>query len=159
MKKLLVGMFLFAAAVGVGVIFLENEWHRDRGEQIGIAAGNPSSESLELNVVISRQMVTRDPPAHVAESGAVLWQEWVPAHFELTDQAGQRVSMQRAGTSSIINPRKAFNPEFYLTARVKPGGTYTLDYIPTVGATQRYRYIFTVPPEKMKYERVYFEPA
>lgn len=155
MKQALIGAAVILA-VGFGTYaWLRHEWTKDRGHQVGWAIGKMNKDRGELHVIVTREMTIIEGPRGML-GGAPQWQDWVKDHFELKDAAGQRVQMNRAGTSTVINEREAFNPEFYVNAGVRIGTTYTIDYIPVVGQPKRYRHTFTVAPEGKEFERIYF---
>lgn len=157
MKQAMIGAAVILMLAGLGYWLLQREWTKDRGHQIGYALGNPNNGDVELHVVVSRQMTLIQGPRPTPGGGSQSWVDWVKEHFDLRDAAGQQIPMSRCGTSTVINEREAFNPEFYVWAHVRAGTTYTLDYIPTFGGSKRYRHTFTVPPEGQKFERIYFE--
>jgi hypothetical protein len=156
MKQAVVATGIILVLAALGYWGLHREWTKDRGHQIGYALGNPVNGDVELHVVVSRQMTLTQGPRAVG-GGVGSWVDWVKEHFELRDAAGQQIPMNRSGTSTVINEREAFNPEFYVWAHVRGGTTYTLDYIPVFGQPKRYRHTFTAAPEGQKFERIYFE--
>ncbi|HQL55087.1 MAG: hypothetical protein KA383_17630 [Phycisphaerae bacterium] len=160
MKQMFVGgavlVLLVGGLVAYGVRHLRAQFSGAEGFPVGFALGNAGSNSIELHVAVTHDMVKADPPT-ITPNGVLLWNEWVPQHFELRDAAGQSVRLNRAGTSVVINERKAFNPEFYLVARLTPGTTYSLDYIPYVGENKRHRHTFTATAAEQPFQRLIFE--
>lgn len=156
MKQLMIALVVFLVLAAAGYWLLEREWSKDRGPQIGYALGNPTAGDVELHVVVSREMSMIEKP-RLTQSGAQQWLDWVKEHFDLRDAAGQQIPLARSGTSIVINEHEAFNPEFYVWARVHAGTTYTLDFIPVAGQPKRYRRTFTAAAEGQKFERDYFE--
>jgi hypothetical protein len=156
MKQALIGAVIILMVGGVGFWVLHHEWTKDRGQQVGFALGKSQGGQVDLHVIVSRDMTLVEGPA-LAPSGAIMWLDWVKDHFDLRDDAGQPVPMLRAGTSTLINEREAFNPEFYVTAKLRAGTAYTLDYIPHVGQPKRNRHTFTAPAEGQAFQRIYFK--
>ncbi len=156
MKQAIVGALVIVAVGLAGFLFLEHEWTKDRGPAVGyVLEKSAKTGRVRLEVVITRQMVMADV-IPMAENGTALWDRWMREHFELRDESGQTAAFQRAGTSQLIDERKAFNPEFYIWTRMDSNRTYTLDYIPVTTAAKRYRYTFAAPLESQAFDRVYF---
>lgn len=158
MKQMVAVVVVVAVLAVVGYTLLMREAERDDGFLVGFAVGSMNGPTGELHVIISREMTNIGPPRR-SPNGTVLWQEWAGDHFDLRGADGQSIRLVRAGTSSIIRDYQSFNPEFFLTAVVRVGDTYTLDYIPETGQPRRYRYTFTVPPDGLAFSRQYFQLA
>ncbi len=159
MRQMLIIGGVILVLCGIGFVWLDHEWHKDHGVVIGMAAGNPQEGELELHIVVSMGMVTADIVPAGGRGGALLWDQWISDHFSLRDAAGKNVTFAREGHSTLISDQKAFNPEFFLRARVKAGQTYTLDYTPVAGEPRRCRNTFTVPPEGLPFQRAQFDPV
>lgn len=159
MKQAMVAVVILIALVFAGYHFMEKEVTKDRGHQVGFAIGLPRGDLIELHVIVTRQMVTTEPPIAKGDAGVPDWIEWVNQHWCLRDANGTKLTMNRAGTSPIIADQKAFNPEFFVKADLQKGASYTLEYVPYRAGTSCYRHAFTASPDGQPFQRLYFETA
>ncbi len=147
------GVIILAAVIVVVGAVLHTVYldvlYRDEGPDVLVAFGVPAKETIQMHVGIRSGMLRQDPP-RMARKGKKLLREWIGEHFVLRDKSGERVQMGRLGTSAMINESRASSAvEFSLTADLKKGEEYTLDYIRVLSTVKpkRYRYAFTAPSE------------
>lgn len=159
MKQLVIISAVILIVCGIAYAWMQHEWSKDQGHLIGIAAGNPQGDELELHIVVSMAIVHADVLPTGGRGGAILWNQWITDHFELRDSAGKDVTFVRDGHSTLISDQQAFNPEFFLRARVRGGQTYTFDYIPVKSEGRHYRRVFTIPAEGLPFQRAQFDPV
>jgi len=158
MRGIIILLVLMGVLVTGGYTFLQHQMMRDQGRLIPVAFGVVGNDTIEMHVAISDMMTLRDPPK-VATRGRILWKEWIEAHFVLRDDSGNRMAMRRLGTSALMMDNNAAGSQkFCLTATLKQGANYTLDYIPKSGGSSRYRHTFTAPSEPKDVWRLRFEP-
>ncbi len=158
--KGMIGFAVLALAAGFALMtWNANEWSRDHGQWIGLAFDKPGANGvMKMHICVQQGLLMTDPPK-VTENGAVLYNEWVDDHFTLTDGQGQDIDIRRIAHSPMISDRQAMNVEFFLEARLTPGGSYTVDYIPVTTGTQRYRYEFSAPTAAQEFARENFDPV
>jgi len=159
MKQLVILSVVILVACGIAYVWMQHEWSKDQGHLVGMAVGNPQDGELELHVVVSMAMVRADVVPTAGRAGAQQWGQWIREHFELRDSAGKDVTFAREGHSNLISDQKAFNPEFFLRARLRARETYTFDYIPVKSEGRHYRHTFTVPAEGLSFHRAQFDPV
>jgi hypothetical protein len=159
MKKLVVWTLVGTALCFVGLVWLNRARSKDPGYLIGFALGNPSGDSVELHVVVSAGMTGGDNSGAGGAGDTAAVEQWINHHFVLRDSSGQAMPLRQIAASSLISERQAHDPAFYLVAKLRPGTTGTLDYIPSVTASKRYRHTFPVPPDSTPFQRVYFKPV
>ena len=149
-----------AVLVGLFVVgwYVYHRVNENPGEAVGLAIGHPHEGEIELHLVISMAMVRAEGPRTAKNSGAELWEEWIADHFDLRDSSGTKLSMQKAGWSDLIGQGQAMNPEFFLTGKLKIGGSYTLKYIPRTTGRAKFQYSFTAPGSAQTFQRVFFKP-
>ncbi len=152
MKTVVVILVVLLGLAGGGYWLAEYAFTPNAGRLIGYAIGNN-----ELHVCITGEMTNLDPPR--LSNMIPQWPEWVHDHFELRDSAGQRIELSRAGTSAVISAADAKLPAFFITASLKAGTQYTLDYLPVRTEKQRYRLTVTAAPDGHQFERTYFPPV
>lgn len=150
-----IGLLCFLAFILYFAV--SRETAQDPGRMIPIGLGNATPTSVDLHLAVGIGMPRRDGPKLV--HGVIQWDKWVEEHFELRDASGTRVPFRRNNFSRIIPEPTAGTPEFFLHATLKPGTTYTIDYIPVAGDPTRYRYKLTAPSENTGPERVVFAPV
>ena len=147
MKTLFIGVgLLFVLLIGVYVFFMR-ELYADHGHSILVAFGVPDKESIQMHLSVPILTYRRDPP-RLGPKNLPLIKEWVEEHYILRDEAGKRTMLKRIGSSSMVEQSRAASAaEFFLFASLEKGRKYTLDFVPIVRETKRYRYEFTAPHE------------
>ena len=148
--------------VGVGLIFwMMQKSTGDQGISIAVACGNPGDGTVEINAAMDMGIMRREGLRQAVDVPlAVLWPEWVEEHFQLCDAAGKSVRLERVGQSLLINVnRMPGAPDFFLTARLRSGETYSFDYKPWRAKTTKYRHTFVAPADKTEMKRWNFELA
>ncbi|MBN2561408.1 MAG: hypothetical protein JXQ75_10810 [Phycisphaerae bacterium] len=157
--KGLIGLAVIGV-IGVGLTLWLTVWSAsDPGIGIAHAFGEPTDGAIQLHVVVDMGMPIREPPRSNLK-GTVFWDEWVEEHFVLRDDSGEKLEFQRRSSSTLIPDHKAGGtPEFYLMTKVRPGVSYTFDYIPRKAEPLRYRRTFVAPAEGQQMRRQTFEPV
>ena len=130
---------------------------------MAMAFGNQYDDTIEMQVMIPGGVIKKDPRELKWVNGVQVletWQEWMPKHFNIYDSTGEIVKWRRYSTSGMIpNKDQRGNIEFFLSWRVTPGESYTLDYQPNRHDPKIYRYEFTAPSEDKKLYRPTFNVA
>ncbi len=158
MKGLIV-LVLIGVAVVVGFIWSASRMSADPGRTIALVFGVPDEETIEIHAAVAPGMVAAEGP-RMDRNGNVLWDEWIAEHFDLRDEAGDKVPMHRRNFSDLIPANKVVGtPEFYVAAKLRIGGRYTFDYIPLVRVGKRYRHTFTAPEDDTSVKRPNFGPV
>ncbi|HEY3244187.1 MAG TPA: hypothetical protein VGM03_12645 [Phycisphaerae bacterium] len=153
--KALITVLIIVGAVGGGFYLLLAKVNQDPGYAIPVAFGAPAGGEVEMNVAVSMLMPRREEPK-LGRAG-LLWDEWVGDHFDLRDAAGTKLPLKRSDFSQLMTERQAGGtPEFFLITKLRPGQSYTFDYIPVMPAP-RYRYAFTAPSAAKKAEWLTFK--
>ncbi|MHC4089206.1 MAG: hypothetical protein ACYSVY_02825 [Planctomycetota bacterium] len=153
---------LIVLLIGFGAWWYTSQTTGDAGYLIGLAFGNETDEIIDLHLVVSMRMSKIDAPKlkFVNEVSLLDWESWVEDHFQLLDPQSQPVPLRRTQNSNLMKgARRLGTPDFYLAAQLRPGLSYTLDYIPIVAKGKRYRHILTAPAEYTTFQRVAFEPV
>jgi hypothetical protein len=122
---------------------------------IPIAWGNAKGDQVEMHAIVGVALAHR---SRRGEKGSALktpnWDEWVGTHCLLADAAGQRVKLERHNDSAIVGPQEiqetVSTEEFFLTARLKAGTSYTFDYTIEDPDPETYRCQFTAPAQAEK---------
>ncbi len=148
--------------VGIGVTFwLMKECTSDQGISITLACGNPNDGTVAMHAAMDMGIMRREGLRQAPDvSEDVLWREWLDEHFQLRDAAGESVHIERVGQSLLINVNKMPGaPDFFLTARLRSGETYSFDYKPWRAKATKYRHTFVAPADKTEMKRWNFELA
>ena len=147
MKTLFSGLgVLFVLLTGV-YVFLIREMYADHGHSILVAFGIPDQDTIQMHLSVPILTYRRDPP-RPGPKDLPLIKEWIEDHYILRNAAGERTKLQRHGSSGLVEQSRASSAaEFFLMATLKKGTSYTLDFIPILGESNRYRYEFTAPHE------------
>lgn len=154
-KLLFVGGLL-AVLAGILSYTLSSKSSRDDSEYIGASFGNPTPAGMQLDVVVSLMMTHKDPPPPMQRP--VNWDNWVAAHFVLTDATGKAQPLRRLNFSQLVPTQIAGTYDFFVSATLKPGAAYTLTVTPFVSnTTRKFAWKFTVPAQPTEPERVMFE--
>ena len=147
--------------VGVGLVYWVASWSTsDPGIAIAHAFGNPAEDTIELHVAVYMGPRTEPPRIDPDLSDLQLWQEWLDEHYQLRDDAGTTVEIERIGHSLLMPAHKVGGaPEFFLKAGLRQGTEYTFDFTPRRAEPNRYRYTFIAPAEGEGIKRKTFEPV
>jgi hypothetical protein len=91
------------------------------------------------------------------------WPEWIDAHFVLEDSGGTKVPLRQQNNSPLISVHEVSGMvgthEFFISARLKSGESYTFTYTPVVAEGKRYTHGFTAPAQGTKVKQYMFEPV
>jgi hypothetical protein len=150
-------------AVTLGIVFfaynlwLSGEVVKDQGHLLAVAFGVPQDGKMQMHIGVGPRIAIVDPP-ELNERNAPMWDKWEQDHYQLFDASGQRVPLDRMGTSALMDGQAAAGaPDFVLWAPLEIGARYHLDFVPVVAEGKRYRHEFTVPGEPGKVGRRRFE--
>ncbi|MCH8250882.1 MAG: hypothetical protein IID36_00365 [Planctomycetes bacterium] len=158
--KGLITLAVIGLLIAMGAIYATGEWaFQDSGHLIAFACGNPSGDTVELQVAIPYRMTRLDPPRLDPQTGRfVRWSQWIEEHFELNDAAGNRIPLRRSNFANLIPQRKVGTPDFYLSGSLPADSSFSFDYLPIgIAQSKRYRYEFSITEEGRPFERVAFE--
>ncbi len=156
--KGLITLGVIGLIAAIGSMLVVKKMNEDPGQMVAVAFGNPADGQVEIHTVVLMGMVAAEPVRVDAISGFPYWDEWLEQHWDLRDGKGNRVSLERASNSSVINHREAGNAfEFFLVGRVPQGDACTFEYIPRKREKRRYRYSFTAPSSQVAMKRHTFE--
>lgn len=145
--------------VGVffGSRFLSGEAFKDRGHWLAIAFTVPANGTIQAQLGVPVSAPLNDPP-ETNSLGIQLWDKWIEDHFMLFESSGQRVPLQKMGTSAMFQKDVAAGaPDMVVWAEVKQGGQYYFEFRPRSYEPQRYRHDFAAPAEEVSVRRVSFE--
>ena len=159
MKGIFIAAGVLVVLVVAGHTYMQHQMFKDKGRLVAVAFGAPGKDTIQMHVGISDLMTMRDPPK-TTPKGAVLWRDWIKEHWELRKAAGEKVVLQRLGTSALMqNAAAAGSPKFCLTAELEKGVDYEFDFIPILDEGKLYRYEFTAPSEPKAPWRMTFAPV
>lgn len=158
MKSLVILALIVIALFAAVSWWLMHETMSDQGTWVAFAFGNESADEIEVHIPVDMGMTMRERPKFT-DKGDLHWEEWVAEHWQIMDEAGEPLPIQRMGHSLIISDEKArSNPEFYIKAKLKTGKQYTIEYKPKRAEKLRYRHTLTAPAEAQKVTRLQFPP-
>jgi hypothetical protein len=157
------GVIIAAVLIGIVVFFssmmMTGEITKDQGYMLAIAYGVPVGDKIQFHLGVGPSLINIDPP-EIGDKKSISWSEWSDQHFTLRDDAGNKIPLQRMGTSSLMmHDKAAGSPDFILWADLKKNADYSCDYIPVARTGKRYRHSFTCPSEPTKTGRYQFDPA
>lgn len=147
--KVLFAGALLAALGGILGYVITSKMHDDPGEMMPIGFVIVSGDVTQIEIAVSMIAHKKDPPK-LKQS----FEDWVKNKFQLKDDGGTAVTLRRAGFSKGIPEAVGGVAEFYLVGQLKPGKSYTLDYVPVIDEGTRYRHSFTAPTSAVDGERV-----
>lgn len=126
-----------------------------------IAWGNPAAGQVEMNAVIGVVLAQK---SRQGEKGGLTkpmnWDEWIDKHCVIRGPSGETTKVRRQANSLLIPHRDVQEmvgtEEFFLAARLKPGTSYTFDYIIENPNPETYRCQLVAPaqPEKTRVYRL-----
>ena len=124
-----------------------------------IAFGNATGGQVEMDVVVGIALAN---VIRAKEGGQTKTHEqWIQDHFVLKDSSGQTVKLAWQYNSALVKPvdvgPMVGTEECFLAGKLKPGGSYTFDYIEAPGRICRYQ--FTTPAKAQKVKMYRFEPV
>ena len=155
--KGLVVLFVLALVAIIGYFQFMKSMDSDSQVLVSSAFGNSDKGTCEIHVVVQPLTVKTDPPRADLSTGFVYWDEWLDAHYNLTEDGGKRVKFERAQWSPVISDKEAGGaPEFYLKGKVKQGANYTFEFTPLKDGPRKYRRTFTAPNGDQKMSRDIF---
>ena len=149
MKGVIIFSLMFFTGAGLLHTFFLREMWSDQGHDILMAFGAPRGDTIQMNLSITFRMVMTDPPrVDEKKDQSAIMKEWVAEHFQLRDESGEVVRLQRMGMSAmLINHRAARAADSYLGAELKQGQKYVMEYVPRTAEAKRYRFEFMAPLE------------
>lgn len=124
-----------------------------------IAFGNVAGGQVEMNLVVGIVLAN---VIRAKEGGqAKTREQWIADHFVLKDSSGQPVKLTWQNNSALIKPvdvgPMVGTEECFLAGKLKPGESYTFEYIESPNRTCRYQ--FTAPAKAQKVKMYRFEPV
>lgn len=157
------GVVVLAVCLGLAFfcwsMWFSGELVRDQGQWIPVAFGAPSPKTIQMHVAVAPGLPLADPP-ETDERLRPKWDEWIDKHFQLFAADGQRLALQKIGTSGMFTGEVAAGaPEFALWAALNKGESYRCEYIPNTRKGTRYVYLFVAPEEPEKVALRGFNPA
>jgi len=129
---------------------------------IPIAWGQPGNGQIEMHAVIGVALANQSRRSEKTPSSKALdWNKWIQSHCILKAASGEAVPLLKANHSPIIKPHEIQpmigTEEFFLTAGLKAGTSYTFDYVIEEPQPTVYRCQFTAPHEPEKVRMYRFE--
>lgn len=117
---------------------------------IQMGYGNAKDGEIEMHTNVSVVMVAMD--RNDRELNKIKTpDEWVAAHFKLTDSAGNPIRLDRQNNSKVIKPHQVIGTqEYFLVSKLKAGERYTFDYKPRYKEPDVFRYTFAAPAKADK---------
>ena len=110
-----------------------------------MAYSEEGNDKILVHLAVSIGMYRKDPP-RFGPTGIPLNREWVDEHFQLYDDSGNRIPIEKWGSDSLIDQsRAALAPELYLVAILKKGKDYVYEYVPDIRKPEKYRREFSAP--------------
>lgn len=129
---------------------------QDSGVNVGVAIGQPSNGTSQVQVVVPMTAKVIDPPPPNF-NGPIDWDTWINNHHIITDASGNVIPFRQGGYKSAdISELQAGTAEFIALADVPAGQPFTYEYIPIVGEKERYLREFDGQPAA--FSRLIFEP-
>lgn len=150
-------IFIFSIGIGVCYTIISREVLSDQGHMFRVVFGIPKGGDMQMHVSIPPMIAHKDPP-RVNSRGVSLWKDWVADHFQILDESGQSIRLQRLGTSGLLGDQSGAS-DFALWTELKQGKSYTMDFVPIRDEENRYRFAFEVPVEATKPYFTTFEPV
>lgn len=161
MKGLVITAIVLGGLVLAGYVGLGKLMAADTDVMLAMAAGNPSADQLQLQIVIAPLTVKRDPP-EIKRAGDIVvenWDKWIDDHFTLTDESGERMRLDRKHFGNLIPERKVGTPDSYLHSYLTIGKTYTLEFVPVISEGKRYRCTLNARASGIPFERRLMSPV
>lgn len=138
----LVGLAIVGLVAIGGMYYLMNEASKDPGIPVAFAVGNHDGEKMQAHLCVQPGMTMTEGPRRDLR-GTVYWDEWAEEHFKVVDEKGERAPITFRAGSNLISEQKAGGvPEGFLSANIRTGGDYTIDYKPRKGESKTYRHKF-----------------
>lgn len=117
---------------------------------IQMGYGNASDGEIEMHTNVSVLLVAMDRDDRDLKKVKTP-DEWIAAHFKLTDSAGKAVRLDRQNNSKVIKPHQVIGTqEYFVVARLKSGQQYTFDFKPRLKEPDVFRHTFTAPAKADK---------
>ena len=154
-----VGWVVFLGLLGGGAFYSVKMVSQDAGESLGMAFGKETDTTIQVHIAVPIGMPTADPPELNANFKPD-WPKWIADHFDITDNAGNTITLRRNINSTIISDNDVrFIPDSYLIGDLTQGTKYTLTLTPIVSEPEVYKYEMVAPAEAQPFSRKLFKPA
>ncbi|MFN0136224.1 MAG: hypothetical protein ACKVS9_08925 [Phycisphaerae bacterium] len=147
-KVLFVGALL-AALGGIMSYVLTGKMNGEPPEMLPIGFVIVSGEVTQIDIAVGMFDYKKDPPKLKQSVD-----DWIKNKFQLKDDSGAAVTLRRSNFSKGIPDAVSGTAEFYLHGQLKPGKSYTLEYVPIVEEGVRHRHTFAAPASAVDAERV-----
>ncbi len=133
--------------------------------ELPLAFSAPSAGVSEMHVIVGVRQANpvRARDAQAAGEKVRSWTDWVRLHFALLGPDGNKVPLERRNNSRIIKALDVANmvgtEEFFLVARVRPGQTYTLQFVEHIPGGRPCAVQVTVPSQAQAVRRYLLQPV